>query len=129
MSPDLEKQLITLVESARTAGANAVDFIQQHAPDLAEQLLKYKMVGWTFGFVACLVAVVVLAFVLRKLKAAANESKWVDLDFFAFGMVMCALLMAVPTGFAIKNAMHITRALVAPKVVLIETVYEITQRK
>ena len=114
MNDELQKQLTGLLEAARVAGSDAATFIQQQAPELCEQLIRWKTLSsatffalWSTLTVTCLV----WTYVRRR-----------EYDVSMGGSVsaLLAVLSLMPLHDLVK-------VLTAPKLVLLEEIAKLLQ--
>lgn len=109
MNDELQKQLAGLIEAARAAGSDAATFIQQQAPELCEQILRWETVcsATFFALTSMLTAAcLVLSYVRRR-----EEDGCV--------YVPLAVALAMP---ALINLYSLLKVLTAPKLVLLEEI-------
>jgi hypothetical protein len=126
MSNELDKQLASLIEGAKQAGQDAVAFIQQHAPDLAEQVVRWHFWNGLITSVAALCACAALAYFARMGYLANKKDDYSGGDMVMMVCAMCAAFsFCVSVGFGAQAV----KATVAPKVVLIETLADVVSRK
>jgi hypothetical protein len=127
MNEYLIEQLKALVEGAKSVGADAADFIAKQAPDIATQLVTLRI--WQGAVVVVLYVALGIAVYMfsRKMVEKYHNSTcggiWFLVVVLSFFYITSASFDAIP-----KINKAIT-GLVAPKILLIEELSELTRGK
>jgi hypothetical protein len=66
MNETLQNQIASLLKDAQQAGKDAASFIQEQAPDLVQQLLRWKLVEGIAAFVVGVLCVLATYFLVKK---------------------------------------------------------------
>lgn len=114
-----DQQLAALIEDARRTGVDIVTFIQQQAPQLADEIVRREIaVSATFGGLA-------LAVFLGLLLLAAVRWRSDDWESDAGALLVFSLL---PLAIALVNLYHLINALTAPRVLVLEHLAQLASR-
>ncbi len=121
MTPELEKQIVSLIEAAKQSGSDAAAFIAQQAPDAIQQMLAWE----TAKAASC--GLVALALVIFFLWGGRKLTKLKDDDYppAAFSYALAGLIALFLVGFT----MRVVKIQIAPKVVILETVADLARGK
>lgn len=107
----LQRQLVDMIELAKSTGTNAVEFVQAQAPDVVKQIIAWEV--WLFGILAvAMVAVFLVCFVWRS-----KTKDWGD---DGFNHVFSVFTQVAAAVFFVVFLVQATKPLVAPKLFLIE---------
>lgn len=126
MTPELEKQVASLIEAAKQTGSDVASFVQQQAPELMEQIVAWKFydaVYWSSIGVGVGVLGAVLLGLSGLLAKKTDDADWWGPGFTCF--VACGALGAVIFCNNINDAI---KAKVAPKLVAIEAISELVKK-
>jgi hypothetical protein len=117
MSPELEKQLVSLVEAAKQAGSDTFAFVQAQAPEVVQELLRWKAASAICGMTLGLTMAVALSLAVKKgIKMHAKEEYGAGLPLVIFsGMGAFAGVVM----FCI-NTYGLVYVLCAPRLVVLE---------
>lgn len=122
MNPELEKQVVSLVEAAKRTGSDVASFIQQQAPDVVEQLIRWKIIQGAVGVITgC--AMLYAAWVLFwKVKAYVQADSYHRDVAWIPASIGIALLVGFGAASASLSLDQALQAAFAPKVFLLEYV-------
>lgn len=128
MTPEIEKQITSLIEAAKQTGSDAASFISQQAPDVIAQLIRWKIAGGVFDTI---VGVVLMWAGYKLFRVTWNKSESGDLEEEAWIPVGIAVLAMCLFGFfcAYFGVSQAGKACLAPKVLVLETITGIAQKK
>lgn len=115
----LQRQLVDMIELAKSTGTNAVEFVQAQAPDLVRQIIVWEIVS----DVALILMCITIMLVLYKLTSKGVKNDWESLPFIiGFGDIVIGV-----ASFAtlIMSAGGLIKAVFAPKLFLIEYVAQL----
>lgn len=123
MKDQLQSKLIEILSSAQAVGADAYEFVKQQAPQLAEEVVKWRLVEEWSTLIACLL--VVLAGIIAAFVFNRKVSKWEKVE--GYGEMhparvgnMFLILLFIPLSFIGPSAKLIVQAKVAPRVFFIK---------
>lgn len=119
MTPEIDKQLASLIEAAKQAGSDAASFIQQQAPEVVEQLLRWQAVK--SGCVAAFFAALTILFV----KYAINRSKDEDEYSFEPPWQVVAVFAGILALGSAAGVLGVLKVFIAPNLVIIEKISDI----
>lgn len=124
MSENLDQQLVSLIESAKAAGQDAYAFIQKQAPDLFDQLIRWKITeGVIFGVILVIATAAMLVIYAKIWKASGmsitDDKLFIRVTSAFVGLVIFIFLAGIGCG---PRIMIGVKAYVAPKVVILETI-------
>lgn len=124
MTPELEKQIASLIEAARSAGSDAATFIGQQAPEVIQQMLMWEFIKWCCLSICIFAAIGGCLLAIKKLKELEND------EYGIYPPPAVAILAAVALApFAIGSALEAVKIKVAPKVVIMEKVKELVGKR
>jgi hypothetical protein len=129
MTPEIEKQIVSLIEAAKQTGNDAASFIAQQAPDVIAQLVRWKIAEGIFETVlgVALVWCGVKLFRLVYRKQQEGEIKE-EIIWLPTGLAVAAMCIG---GFvaAYNGATQTAKATIAPKVLILETIANLAGHK
>lgn len=115
MTPEIEKQIVSLIEAAKQAGSDATAFIAQQAPDTIQQMLAWE----TTKAASCgLVTLTLVLFFLWGGRKLTQLSDRCDYPPPAFSYALAGVMALFLVGFT----MRVVKIQIAPKVVILEQV-------
>lgn len=124
MNPELQGQVAFLIEAAKQTGSDVASFVREQAPDVVEQILRWKMIDNVTGLSIMLFLLIIavwFAFFFNKLRKEHNE--WtpgvIISSFISIGLVIGCLAF---TSTIMKIKM-------APKVVVIDYITDVVKKK
>ena len=121
MTPELEKQVVSLIEAAKQAGSDAASCIADQAPEVIEQMLAWEMAKSVAGLLVCLSLAILFLWCGRKLKKLGDDDY--PPPAMPYGVaVVCTVLFVV-------CAMNIIKIKIAPKVVILEIAEKVVRGK
>ena len=127
MTPEIEKTIVSLIEAAKQAGSDASSFIAQQAPDVIAQLVRWKIaegiIEFVLGGLALWGAYKIFRVTVKKVSDGMDESVWI-----ASGLAVLALSIGGAVAFC-EGTMQTAKATLAPKVLILETVANLTRCK
>lgn len=125
MTPELEKQVVSLIEAAKQAGSDAASFIAQQAPETVSQMLAWETAK---ACALCVLFAVLVGVFFWFGKFCAKENakeRWSDYPPSAVSYVL-SLIFACLIGV---SAMRVVKIQIAPKVVILEQVADFARGK
>lgn len=103
MSPALEKQIADTLGAAQQTGSEALSFIKERAPILAEQIVRWELITNWLAVFAWLVGVSVVSFIVARFYKKDHEAAPLACFCGAFLLFMwTALLMCITIPALIK---------------------------
>ena len=128
MNVEIEKQIASIIEAAKSTGTDAVDFIKKQSPDYFAQLIKWyvwdgaldiiKGIGW---LVAAITASVTILPPVYHWWQSADKNEPAILGFL--------LVVAILVGVGICSVCSVTggitqiiKAKIAPKVIIMDAI-------
>jgi hypothetical protein len=128
MTPEIEKQIVSLIEAAKQAGSDASSFIAAQAPDVILQLVRWKIcegvIMSVLGVAALWSTVKLFKLTWRKVEDEhVDEYIWIPsgLALFILSLGGCIL--------AYDGITQTAKAIFAPKVLIIEMVVDLSGHK
>ena len=127
MTPEIEKTIVSLIEAAKQAGSDASSFIAQQAPDVIAQLVRWKItegiIEFALGGVALWGAYKIIRVTVKKVSAGVDDIVWVPVS-------LAVILLSIGGAVAFcEGTMQTAKATLAPKVLILETVANLTRCK
>ena len=120
MSPALEKQIADTLGAAQQTGSEALSFIKERAPILAEQIIQYELLS-NLTYLALVAACLVACAFLFKFSWKHERSAWKSNDFYVcpigVWLVIPALISVASLPFALID---LVKVLTAPDLVVLE---------
>jgi hypothetical protein len=120
MTPEIEKEIVLLIKAAKEAGSDAAAFIGQQAPDVIAQLVRWNVgmgiIELVFGLVILVGAYKLFMVTYRKVDDGMDDIVWVPA-----GVLIGIAIVAGPC-LAYSGAITATKAVLAPKVLVIEAI-------
>ena len=134
MNAEIEKQIASIIEAAKSTGTDAVDFIKKQSPDYFAQLIKWyvwdgaldiiKGIGWLVASIIC--AEMILPPVYHWWQATDKDQPAI-LGFL--------LTVAILVGVGICSVCSVTggitqiiKAKIAPKVIIMDAIKSALKR-
>jgi hypothetical protein len=122
MSPEIKTELVSLIAAAKEAGSDAASFIAAQAPDVLSQLVHWKIAeGVAYAAIGC-----ALFYLLYRLLAKLKETKNTDVE------VVCAVgglfVGLAACAFFYLGTTQVIQALVAPKILILETIADLVRK-
>lgn len=121
MTPELEKQVVSLFEAAKQAGSDAASFIADQAPEVIEQMLAWEMAKSVSWLLVCLSLAILFLWCGRKLTKLGDDDYPPPAVPYVFAVV-CTVIFVV-------CAMDIIKIKIAPKVVILEIAADLARGK
>lgn len=124
MSNELDKQLADLVSAAKSAGSDAFAFIQQQAPDVIDQMIRWEITKGIMLAGAGLIAVFAAAatFRITHKYVSSDKSSWSNREMAWIPGALVIIACVVIAGQGVVGVMQATKAMTAPKLVVLEQV-------
>lgn len=128
MTPEIEKQIVSLIEAAKQTGNDAASFIAQQAPDVIAQLIRWKIGE---GILEAVVGVALVWAGLKLFRLTWKKQKDGDIDEIVWAPAGIAVAVMCIGGFiaAYDGATQTAKATLAPKVLILETIADLAGRK
>jgi hypothetical protein len=115
MTPELEKQVASLIETANQTGKEAVSFIQTQAPEIASQIVRWDIIeGLSLFFIVITLGISML---IARSKAERGDDR-VVLGFLA---TFAFIISFLPVSIALK-------AYLCPNLVVMEKIGEMVNK-
>jgi cytochrome bd-type quinol oxidase subunit 1 len=115
MTPELEKQVASLIETANQTGKDAVSFIQTQAPEVASQIVRWDIIGGLLLFFIIITLGVSMLIFRSKVERGDDKAVLAFLATFAF------IISAIPISTALK-------AYLCPNLVVMETIGDMVKK-
>ena len=128
MTPEIEEQVVSLIEAAKSAGSDAASFIAQQAPDVLNQIVRWSLaeglIYTTVGVFLLTAGLVVLAVTYKNVRS----DKWDEVWWLPSAMVSITLII-LGGMYSFGGINQTAKTIVAPKVVIIETLSKAIQKR
>lgn len=129
MNPEIEKLIISLIESARQTGSDVASFISEQAPGLATEIVRLNLIEGivllVFGTLFLSIPLFTYKFINKREENGISwneDSKWI---FFLITLVS-GLIALMIFSFGIPKTI---KSIAAPKIVVIEKVSQYLNNK
>lgn len=123
MSPELEKEIISLAESARRAGSDAASFIAQQAPDVLDQLIKWQIASGLAQAAAGVGGLIVFGLIFIHSKKWVTKTK--DVDCWMPAILLGILIVPFSCAAIWCGSLKALKANIAPKVIVMEALTDL----
>lgn len=121
MNPEIEKQIVSLIEAAKQTCSDTVSFITQQAPDVIAQLIRWKICEGVF-FAVFGAALLGAAFKLFRVTYKSHKAGDADdVVWVPAGMAIVAMSIGGVVA-ACNGVTQAVKATIAPKVLILEMV-------
>lgn len=125
MTPEIEKQIAQLIDSARHAGSDVASFFIQQAPDVVRQILLWKKIeaasiAATFLCVSCLFTWGGCRIMGKYRKGEYND------DGIPYWMLFAAALIFLI--FSFTAIMEFVKIQVSPKLVILDYISDVASK-
>ena len=117
MNEQLEKELTNTIKIANDTGKNVLEFVQQQAPEICEQILKFRLYMSCAGIVGCCILTCCSVYFFNLHKKCCDSNKLGDFPWQVFLGIISGFI-AITLG--ITNTVILLKITVAPKIYLIE---------
>lgn len=128
MNIEIEKQIASIIEAAKSAGSDTVDFIKKQSPDYFYQLVKWTIwdgiltvfysIGWLI--VALIGSIYVIPIVYNWWQSASKDGP--AIIGFILVIALFAAIGATAIGYLTSGIDQIIKAKIAPKVVIMDAI-------
>jgi hypothetical protein len=128
MTPEIEKQIVSLIEAAKQTGNDAASFIAQQAPDVIAQLIRWKIGE---GIIGVVIGVALMWAALKLFRLTWKKQQEGDIDEIVWAPAGIAVAVMCIGGFALAydGVTQTAKATLAPKVLILETVADLARNK
>lgn len=128
MNIEIEKQIASIIEAAKSTGTDAVDFIKKQSPDYFKQLIKWyvwdgalDIIEGMVWLVAAIIASVTILPPVYHWWQAADKDKPAFLGFFL--VVAILLAVGICSVYSVTGGItQIIKAKIAPKVMIMDAI-------
>lgn len=129
MTPEIEKEIVSLIEAAKQTGSDAASFISQQAPDVIAQLIRWKIGE---GIVQIIVGVALVwcgVWLFRLVYKKQDEGEITDEVIWVPAGIAVAVMCIGGFIAAYDGVTQTAKATLAPKVLILETIANLAGRK
>lgn len=123
MDQELQKSAANLLDAARAAGQDALTFIQTQSPDIARQLVSYKLIESIFVAVFCGTISIFMLIYYRKLYNWAKKGKQLCEPTFVLPGILMFIIFCISSSQFLCNFVTSIQCIYAPKAVLFNMVF------
>lgn len=122
MNDTLQIELADLVNKAKNAGASVFEYLQQQAPDVVEQMLRWKLVNSILyaasGVVVSVAFLIISILLVSYLKKHGDDP---DSDFAVAPLAVSAVFFVIGCIVSLVSICTAIEIYIAPKWYLVET--------
>ena len=121
MNEQLQEQMAQILEVVKTSVTQTSGFVIEQMPLIVQELLLYKRISYTMGFITPLLIIILVVFIWKKYILTNKKVMRKGEDFN--GLIFLTAIMVIPSIMVMFiNFLNMIRVWVAPRVFLIEYV-------
>lgn len=120
MNPELQQQAASFLEATKQAGSNAAQFLQEQAPQYANEVLAWHFWSGAIQFTLSALSLIACALVFKWAKNKLKDCSFSDEMAYECAIFATTLAATIAIAFGSVGIFAAAKAKIAPRAVIVE---------